>query len=159
VSGSGSSTGQGFGGAQTKASRTTSMVSTTSARSSSGSSGFKFSFKPLLYNHGNDSKLQQHLYHHHNGSSPATSPNGLHHQDPFANSPFPAILMSIKLPQSLLDKYVIDLESFRHGKGVWGVGKYSWTITVLSRANGKKVNRSARIATGFTLLSFSASCL
>lgn len=137
VSGSSSSTGQSLG-AQTKASRTTSVVSTSSARSSSGSSGFKFSFKPLLYNHGNDSK-QQHLYHHHNGSSPATSPNG-HHQtlDPFATSPFPAILMSIKLPQSLLDKYVIDQESFRHGKGVWGIGKYSWTITVLSRANGKK---------------------
>ncbi|KAG0286537.1 hypothetical protein BGZ96_009376 [Linnemannia gamsii] len=137
VSGSGSSTGQGLG-AQTKASRTTSMVSNSSARSSSGSSGFKFSFKPLLYNHSNDSKQQQHLYHHHNGSSPATSPNGHHHQDPFSNSPFPAVLMSIKLPQSLLDKYTIDQESFRHGKGVWGVGKYSWTITVLSRATGKK---------------------
>ncbi|KAK3847735.1 MAG: hypothetical protein J3R72DRAFT_135178 [Linnemannia gamsii] len=147
VSGSGSSTGKGLG-AQTKASRTTSMVSTSSARSSSGSSGFKFSFKPLLYNHGNDSKQQQHLYHHHNGSSPSASPNGHHHQqqqqqqhsslDPFATSPFPAILMSIKLPQSLLDKYVIDQESFRHGKGIWGIGKYSWTITVLSRANGKK---------------------
>ncbi|KAF8945481.1 hypothetical protein BGZ47_002545 [Haplosporangium gracile] len=136
VSTSGLSTGQGLG-AQTKVSRTASVVS--SARSSSGSSGFKFSFKPLLYNHGNDSKQQQHLYHHHNGSSPATSPIG-HHQalDPFANSPFPAILMSIKLPQSLLDKYMIDQESFRQGKGVWGIGKYSWTITVLSRANGKK---------------------
>ncbi|KAF9337214.1 hypothetical protein BGZ91_009594 [Linnemannia elongata] len=139
-SGSSSSTGQGLGG-QTKASRTTSMVSSSSARSSSGSSGFKFSFKPLLYNHGNDSKQQQQLYRHHNGSSPATSPNGHQAFDPFANSPFPAILMSIKLPQSLLDKYVIDQESFRHGKGIWGIGKYSWTITVLSRANGKKVGR------------------
>ncbi|KAG9067950.1 hypothetical protein KI688_011541 [Linnemannia hyalina] len=138
VSGSSSSTGHGLG-AQTKASRTTSIVSTSSARSSSGSSGFKFSFKPLLYNHGNDSKQQQHLYHHHNGSSPATSSNG-HRQalDPFANSPFPSILMSIRLPQSLLDKYVIDQESFRQGKAVWGIGKYSWTITVISRANGKK---------------------
>ncbi|OAQ33648.1 hypothetical protein K457DRAFT_14867 [Linnemannia elongata AG-77] len=136
-SGSSSSTGQGLGG-QTKASRTTSMVSSSSARSSSGSSGFKFSFKPLLSNHGNDSKQQQQLYRHHNGSSPATSPNGHQAFDPFANSPFPAILISIKLPQSLLDKYIIDQESFRHGKGIWGIGKYSWTITVLSRANGKK---------------------
>jgi hypothetical protein len=122
------------------------VASNSSARSSSGSSGFKFSFKPLLYNHGNDSKQQQHLYHHSNGSSPLASPSGHHHQqqqhsafDPFANSPFPSILMSIKLPQSLLDKYMIDQESFRHGKGIWGIGKYSWTITVLSRANGKKV--------------------
>ncbi|KAF9117549.1 hypothetical protein BGW39_002066, partial [Mortierella sp. 14UC] len=144
VSGSGSSAGQGLG-AQTKASRTTSMASNSSARSSSGSSGFKFSFKPLLYSHGNDGKQQQHLYHHNNGSSSSASPNGVHQQqqqhpalDPFANSPFPSILMSIKLPQSLLDKYVIDQESFRHGKGIWGIGKYSWTITVLSRANGKK---------------------
>jgi hypothetical protein len=47
--------------------------------------------------------------------------------------------MTIKLPQSLLDKYVIDQEGFRQGKGIWGIGQYSWTITVLSRTNGKKV--------------------
>jgi len=140
---SGSSTG-GHGLSQTKASRTTSMVSTSSARSSSGSSGFKFTFKPLLHNHGNDSNHHHHhhhhLYHHQNGSSPTASPNGQQQPvDPFASSPFPAILMTIKLPQSLLDKYVIDQDSFRLGKGIWGIGKYSWTITVLSRTNGKKV--------------------
>ncbi|KAI1321195.1 hypothetical protein EDD11_007761 [Mortierella claussenii] len=132
-----------------KPSRTTSTISTTSARSSSASSGFKFakpnlSFKPLLYSHGNNSRNQQHMYQHHNNSnsSPSASPNGHSHHpqapDPFANSPFPSILMSIKLPQSLLDKYVVDQESFRHGKGIWGIGQYSWTITVLSRVNGKK---------------------
>ncbi|GJJ79028.1 hypothetical protein EMPS_11387 [Entomortierella parvispora] len=140
-----------------KPSRTTSTVSTSSsARSSSGSSGFKFtkpnlSFKPLIYSHGNDSK--QHFYQQQNASSTG-SPNGRHSHpmmphaspqqkqpqaaDPFANSPFPSILMSIRLPQSLLDKYVLDQESFRHGKGIWGIGRYSWTVTVLSRANGKK---------------------
>ncbi|KAF9179829.1 hypothetical protein BGZ50_006663 [Haplosporangium sp. Z 11] len=135
-----------------KTSRTTSMVSTSSARSSSGSSsGFKFvkpnlSFKPLLYNLGNDSKNQQRLYQHHNNSSTSSaSPNASHHRqqhqqalDPFANSPFPSILLSIQLPQSLLDKYVMDVESFRHGKGIWGIGKYSWTVTVLARTNGKR---------------------
>jgi len=131
----------------TRPSRTTSTTSSSSARSSSGSAGFKFtkpslSFKPLLYNHGNGSKDQHHLYHHNSSSnSPSTSPNGHAHQsiDPFANSPFPSVLMTIKLPQSLLDKYVIDQEGFRQGKGIWGIGQYSWTITVLSRTNGKKV--------------------
>ncbi|KAG0366809.1 hypothetical protein BGZ54_004863 [Gamsiella multidivaricata] len=132
-------------GTQAKAPRATSTVSSSSARSSSGSSGFKFSkpnlsFKPLLYSNGNDSKNQQHLYQHHNSSNPSASPNGYPHQalDAFANSPFPTILMTIQLPQSLLDKYVVDQESFRHGKGIWGIGRYSWTITVLSRSNGKK---------------------
>ncbi|KAF9923260.1 hypothetical protein FBU30_006660 [Linnemannia zychae] len=154
MSSSGSSTRHSTGGDgnQTKASRSTSMVSTSSARSSSGSSGFKFTFKPLLHNHGNDGKQNHHLYHHHNRSSPSASANGHQQQqnsrsETFANSPFPAILLSIKLPQSLLDKYVIDQESFRHGKGIWGIGKYSWTITVLSRTNGKKVKGSTRLKT------------
>ncbi|KAG0321011.1 hypothetical protein BGZ99_004159 [Dissophora globulifera] len=142
----------------TRTSRTTSTVSSSSARSS-GSFGFKFpKFKPLLYSHGNDSKNQQHLYQHHNNSSAASTalnsqhhlhhlhhhshphshPHSQHSTDPFANSPFPTILLSIKLPQSLLDKYVIDQESFRHGKAIWGIGLYSWTITVISRSNGKK---------------------
>ncbi|KAF8925172.1 hypothetical protein BGZ58_001069 [Dissophora ornata] len=139
-----------------KASRTTSTVSSSSARSSSGSSGFKFPkpnlFKPLLYSQGNDSKnqQQQHVYQYHTTSSPATVSEGHHrhhhhhhhhhHQgsDPSAYSPFPLILQSIELPQSLLDKYVIDLDSFRHGKGIWGIGRYSWTVTVLSKSTGKK---------------------
>ncbi|KAG0221410.1 hypothetical protein BGW41_006802 [Actinomortierella wolfii] len=32
----------------------------------------------------------------------------------------------------------MDTESFRQGKGFWGIGKYSWTITVQARSNGKK---------------------
>ncbi|KAG0209638.1 hypothetical protein BGX28_010154 [Mortierella sp. GBA30] len=135
--------------AQAKSSRTTSMVSSSSARSSSGSSGFKFpkpnlSFKPLLYSQSNDSKSQQQLYQQHSSSSTSALPSAHRQQqqqpalDSFANSPFPSVLLSIELPQSLLDKYVIDLEGFRHGKGIWGIGKYSWTITVLARANGKK---------------------
>ncbi|KAF9980497.1 hypothetical protein BGZ75_008355 [Mortierella antarctica] len=104
-------------------------------------------FKPLMYSQANDSKNQQHLYQHHGSSSSASALSSGHRQqqqqqqsavDPFANSPFPSILLSIELPQSLLDKYVIDQEGFRHGKGIWGIGRYSWTITVLARANGKK---------------------
>ncbi|KAF9914755.1 hypothetical protein BX616_007624 [Lobosporangium transversale] len=137
---------------------TTSRAVSSSARSSSGSSGFKFtkpslSFKPLLNNHSTDNKNPQHMYQHRNNSSSSGSPNGHdsgslqeQHQpqtpDPYAGSPFPPVLMTIKLPQSLLDKYVIDQESFRHGKGIWGIGKYSWTITVLSRANGKKLDQN-----------------
>ncbi|KAG0050078.1 hypothetical protein BGZ83_005163 [Gryganskiella cystojenkinii] len=142
--------------------------SSSSARSSSGSSGFKFSKPNLsfkIYGHGsnnnsnknNDSKPSFFYQQHQDSSSTGTagigSPNGRHSyplqqqphlsprqqpNDPFANSPFPSILMSIRLPQSLLNKYVLDQESFRHGKGIWGIGKYSWTVTVLSRANGKK---------------------
>ncbi|KAF9945064.1 hypothetical protein BGZ70_004085 [Mortierella alpina] len=127
------------------------MASSSSARSSSGSSGFRFPkpnlFKPLMYSQANDSKNQQHLYQHHGSSNSASALSPGHRQqqqqqqlavDPFANSPFPSILLSIELPQSLLDRYVIDQEGFRHGKGIWGIGRYSWTITVLARANGKK---------------------
>ncbi|KAF9111668.1 hypothetical protein BGX27_004609 [Mortierella sp. AM989] len=129
---------------QIKASRTTSTVSSSSARSSSGNSGFKFTkpnltFKPLLYNQGNDSKSQQSLYKHTNNSSSSASPNGQQQMpDLLANSPFPSILLSIRLPQSLLNKYVIDQESFRQGKGIWGIGRYSCTISVLSKTTGKK---------------------
>ncbi|KAF9290676.1 hypothetical protein BGZ68_006391 [Mortierella alpina] len=144
--------GQGQGqNDQEKSSRATSMASSSSARSSSGSSGFRFTkpnlFKPLMYSQSNDSKNQQHLYQHHGSSNSAAALSSGHRQqqqqqqsavDPFGNSPFPSILLSIELPQSLLDKYVIDQEGFRHGKGIWGIGKYSWTITVLARANGKK---------------------
>ncbi|KAI9233517.1 MAG: hypothetical protein BYD32DRAFT_440008 [Podila humilis] len=113
-------------GSTSKSSRATSVVSTGSGRSSSGS-GFRFpkpnlSFKPL-YSHSNDSKSSQH-----HRSTP----------DPSTNSPFPPLLLTIRLPQSLLNKYVIDQESFRFGKGIWGIGKYSWTVTVISRSNGKK---------------------
>ncbi|KAG0360824.1 hypothetical protein BG005_009788 [Podila minutissima] len=121
-------------GSNSKSSRATSVVSTGSGRSSSGS-GFRFpkpnlSFKPL-YSHGNDSKNHQPSH----GSHPHQ-----HRSTPdlYANSPFPPVLLTIRLPQSLLNKYVIDQESFRHGKGIWGIGKYSWTVTVLSRSTGKK---------------------
>ncbi|KAF9573482.1 hypothetical protein EC968_008458 [Mortierella alpina] len=144
--------GQGLGqNEQEKSSRAASMASSSSARSSSGSSGFRFPkpnlFKPLMYSQANDSKNQQHLYHHHGNSNSASALSSGHRQqqpqqqsavDPFANSPFPSILLTIELPQSLLDRYVIDQEAFRHGKGIWGIGRYSWTITVLARANGKK---------------------
>ncbi|KAG0269763.1 hypothetical protein DFQ27_002179 [Actinomortierella ambigua] len=134
------------------ASRSTSVVSSRSGRSSSGSSPFKFSkpnlsFMPL-YNHSNESKRQ-------NASAAAlqgASTNNIHnnnnninlhggqqqqqHQQPA--SPFPEELLSMRLPQSLLNKYVMDTESFRHGKGFWGIGRYSWTITVQARSNGKK---------------------
>ncbi|KAF9437861.1 hypothetical protein BGZ76_010877 [Entomortierella beljakovae] len=131
--------------AQINASRTTSTVSSSSARSSSGSTGFKFSkpnlsFKPLLYSQGNDTKSQQNLYKQANSSNLSTPSNGQHNTPDHltASSPFPPALLSIKLPQSLLNKYVIDQESFRQGKGFWGIGKYSWVVTAISKTNGKK---------------------
>ncbi|KAF9975662.1 hypothetical protein BGZ73_000618 [Actinomortierella ambigua] len=110
-----------------------------------------------LYNHGNESKRQ-------NASAAAlqgVSTNNIHnsnnnidihgaqrlqqqHQQPA--SPFPEELLSMRLPQALLNKYVMDTESFRHGKGFWGIGRYSWTITVQARSNGKKQYVIKRVA-------------